>query len=158
MRDEALQNGEAISSEQSSGRPPLVPQPHGGAIQRGGTPGNPGGGRPPSVLRERLRGSFAERIPVLEGFADGVVPLSQRCEFCGKEPTEKLEAVLKVLGNDRLRALEIMAKYGLGVTKALSDEEVKERLRQTLATIRGALPPAQAEQLIDLIEPHWSAK
>lgn len=32
--------------------PAKVPQPHGGALNAGGTPGNAGGGRPPNWLKE----------------------------------------------------------------------------------------------------------
>ena len=35
---------------------PLIPQPHGGALKAGGTPGNKGGtGRPPDVFRRKLQ-------------------------------------------------------------------------------------------------------
>lgn len=33
----------------------LVPQPHGGAIRKGGTPGNRGGGRPPDEFKQMCR-------------------------------------------------------------------------------------------------------
>ena len=39
----------------------LIPQPHGGALASGGTPGNKGGGRPPSALREAFRGGGQAR-------------------------------------------------------------------------------------------------
>ena len=35
--------------------PEKVEQPHGGALNSGGTPGNKGGGRPPQEFRERMR-------------------------------------------------------------------------------------------------------
>ena len=72
----------------------LVPQKHGGAIRKGAKPGtNRGGtGRPPSLIRQRLRGSFDDRIRVLEEIAD--------------DPT--------VSASDRMRAIDLLAKYGLG--------------------------------------------
>lgn len=36
----------------------LIPQPHGGALAKGGYRGNKGGGRPPSALREAFRGDL----------------------------------------------------------------------------------------------------
>src|SRR5438093_8534927 len=73
--------------------PALVDQQHGGAIYAGGVPGHRGGpGRPPSALRERLRGSFEDRVNVLEGIADNPEADPQ----------------------DRIRALDVLAKYGLG--------------------------------------------
>lgn len=73
-----------------------------GALLSGGLPGNPGGpGRPSSLVRARCRGSFYERIPVLEEIADdpGISPA------------------------DRIRAIEVLARYGLGanVTHALGE-------------------------------------
>jgi len=71
----------------------LVPQAHGGAVWSRGVPGNGGGpGRPPSALRERLRGSLDQRIRILEEIAD--------------DPT--------ALPSDRVRAIEVMLRYGLG--------------------------------------------
>ena len=76
--------------------PPLVRQRHGGALRAGGTPGNRGGaGAPPSELRKRLRGSAAERIAIAEEIADN--------------PTAS--------ASDRLRALDLLFKYGLGAAE-----------------------------------------
>jgi len=62
--------------------PALVPQPHGGAIYGGGVPGHRGGpGRPPSALRERLRGSFEQRIAVLENIADDLYVVHERADL-----------------------------------------------------------------------------
>ena len=79
--------------------PDLVRQPHGGALLSGGVPGHRGGaGRPPSVIRERCRGSFAERLTVLEEIADdSEVPI-----------------------RDRLKAIDLLGKYGLGTQRELS--------------------------------------
>ncbi len=75
-------------------KPELLPQPHGGALRGGGKPGNRGGtGRPPSVIRERCRGSFEDRIVVLEEIADNP----------------------KASASDRIRALDLLGKYGLGI-------------------------------------------
>jgi hypothetical protein len=74
--------------------PELIPQPDGrGALLSGGMPGNKGGtGRPPSLIRAALRESFDARIQILEEIADG-----------------KLYEV-----KDRIKAMETLAKYGLG--------------------------------------------
>ncbi len=71
-----------------------------------GNPGNSGGkkgrsGRPPSALREQLRGSFADRIPILECMADNT----------------------SASASDRLKALDMMARYGLGTTSTSTDAE-----------------------------------
>jgi hypothetical protein len=80
-------------SGDDSGAGLLVRQPHGGAIKQGGNVGNRGGmGAVPSAIRERLRGSFAQRITVLEAIAD--------------DPD--------LSPADRIRALDLMARYGIG--------------------------------------------
>lgn len=115
--------------------PALVPQLHGGALLKGGLPGHVGGtGRPSSVLRERLRGSFQDRVKVLEEIADDAQADPQ----------------------DRIRALDVLAKYGLGVTRELSVDEVRDRLRETVALIRRALPPLQANEILTQIREVWT--
>jgi hypothetical protein len=72
-----------------------------GADSRRGV-GKPGrSGRPPSIIRQRLRGSFEERIKVLEAIADD----------------KKSSAA------ERLKALDLMAKYGLGTTSTSTDTD-----------------------------------
>ena len=78
--------------------PELVPQQHGGALLTGGVPGNKGGSQPPSKIREAMRRSFAERIPLLEAIAD--------------DPEERTF--------DRLRAIEILGKYALPTLREVS--------------------------------------
>ena len=117
----------------------LVPQPHGGAIRNGGT--NKGGpGRPASALREALRGSFEERMAVLESIVDGEpvqeisVPLAMilkhaHCPNCGEALKADEAASLFVVNvkgkvsarpGDRIKSLDLMAKYGLGTTQEVS--------------------------------------
>lgn len=117
--------------------PAVVPQPHGGGLYTGGVPGNHGGpGRPPSVLRERLRGSFEQRVPVLEGIAD-----DQKAD-----------------PQDRIRAMDVMGKYGIGTLKELSLDEVRERLRQTLQVIRQELSREVADTITERLRVVWSGR
>jgi hypothetical protein len=114
--------------------PGLIPQHHGGAVYSGGVPGHRGGpGRPPSALRERLRGSFEQRIAVLEAIADDE----------GAEP------------QDRIRAIDTLAKYGIGTLREVSVERVRDRLRQTLEVLREELPNNQAIHLISRLREIW---
>jgi hypothetical protein len=80
----------------------LKPQPHGGAL-RHGNPGNKGG-RPSSVIREALRLDFSRRRRLLREIADNK-PLRDK----DGEPGDRPYSVA-----DQLRALDLMAKYGLG--------------------------------------------
>ena len=113
----------------------LIPQPHGGALRHGAVPGtNSGGtGRPPSAIRERLRGSFDERVAVLEDIADS-----------NAESTA-----------DRIRAIDLLAKYGLGTLKEISTEDVAGRLRETIAIIRRRLPKSEADALLNEMRGVW---
>lgn len=133
-----------------------VPQPHGGALNSGGTPGNRGGlGRPSSEIKARLRGSFYDRIPTLEGIADGAVPMRQVCTQCGFSPDNDEPVTLPAATADRLRALDIMAKYG-GDEDDVSADEVRRRLTKTIDTIRARLDAAVANELIAALEPVWA--
>lgn len=124
-------------SRDKSRRAP-VPQPHGGALVpgagRGPAAGAPNAGRPPSAVRALLRESFAVRVPLAEALAD--------------DPT--LSAA------DRLRALDLLARYGLGTTRELSVEDVKERLAATIAAVRALVPASHAESLLIKLREVWT--
>lgn len=77
-----------------------VPKHGRGAIRAGSKPGNtPGTGRPPSEIRARLRGSLDARIRIAEEIADDDTASHA----------------------DRLRALDFLAKYGMGTTVTETD-------------------------------------
>lgn len=89
----------------------LVTQQHGGALRTAGTPGNVGGpGHASKELRQRIRGSFANRVQVLEEIAD----------------SKEYEAA------DRIRAVDTLGKYGLGVNAALDDSTGTDGARQSI--------------------------
>jgi hypothetical protein len=122
----------------------LIPQPHGGALRAGGTPGNRGG-RPPSRIRKRLASIVDEKgVDYIRRVLDGKVKDA------------------KV--SDVIMAFDKAAKYGIGVEKELSQENVRERVRQTMEITTSHLPaliaslPADdvANALFDLWEPIWS--
>lgn len=155
-----------------------VPQPHGGALVPGAGGGNqPGAGRPPSLLREQLRGGYAERMEFLNRVVDGEV--MQRAEIpllavlphvvcpnCGEGGQAPKDGVLSLLTvtfeakvsasvKDRIAALEHQAKYGLGVLKEVSVENVRARVEETLAVINTHCSPEHAATIIQAIEPVW---
>lgn len=116
-------------------RPGLVPQPHGGALYAGGVPGNPGGSKPPSALRARLRGSLNDRVKVLEEIADDAAATA----------------------SDRIRAVDVLAKYGLGAATDLSVDQVRGKLQQTVDLIRERVPVSLAEPLLEEMKGVWLA-
>src|SRR5690349_475991 len=79
----------------------LVPQPHGGAIKHGNPKGIDLPGRPPSELRARMRGSLEERLHIAEEIADDET----------SSPA------------DRMKALDFLAKYGLGTKQEVTGED-----------------------------------
>ena len=106
-------------------RPVLVPQKKSGALLSGGVPGHKGGGgRPPSAIREHCRGSFAERVAILEMIADGEpLPMTKRV---GDDITQiEVSAAIR----ERTQAIDLLGKYG-GVDKlAIAlDEQPEEAL------------------------------
>lgn len=156
----------------------LITQPHGGAIRNGGT--NKGGpGRPPSALRERLTGSFEQRVPILEEIADGIpyqridvslatVLKHAHCPICGEKLKSEadaaelalltIEATASASVNDRLKSIDLMGKYGPGSVKAVTEDDVRERVKQQMDLILAKYPTDLANEILDTIEPVWSGE
>lgn len=169
--------GGKTAKQTATATPALVPQPNGrGALLSGGMPGNAGGpGRPPSIIRERLRGSYEQRIAVLEQVADGEamerveVPLATvlphaRCPKC-EGPVEAKDAATLVLISvegtrsarvaERIAALDQMAKYGLGTTKELTVDHVRGRLEETYRVLLAELPADLFERVNARLSEVW---
>lgn len=76
-----------------------------------------GPGRPPSQIRARARGMFDERLPILAQIADGEVEITliPTCEKCGHRPEgEQVKLPVRTATADIAKAMDILAKYGLG--------------------------------------------
>ena len=122
-------------NKQTSGEPSvgqLVPQPHGGALLRGNPALVPGPGRPASEVRKAARMAFDERIPTLAHIADTAEKTS-----------------------DRIRAIEVLGKIGVGTLREMSTDEVQDKLRQTIAILDANLSPEVAERIYELMRPVW---
>ncbi len=109
-------------------------QPHGGRLLPGGRRGNRGGaGAPPSAIRTRCRQAFADRVAIAERIADDD----------------------SVPPRDRLRAMELLARIGLGSLDApiTDDDATRAAVRAAggsdfdcfAATFRSGMPSARAE-------------
>lgn len=118
-------------------KPPLIPQKHGGALYAGGVPGNRGGGRPPSAVRRLARLEFEKRIPTLAKLADD-----------DEERTR-----------DRIRAIDVLGKYGLGQARGLDEEEFEAVVLELAGAVQrrllAALPPAQADEMLAQLFDDW---
>ena len=81
--------------------------------------GKPGrSGRLPSAIREHCRGSFAERVAILEAIADGK-PLPTTKIIGDKMVKIQLSAAIK----ERVQAIDMLGKYGGVAELALTVDE-----------------------------------
>lgn len=112
------------------GKGELVPQPHGGALKRGGNT-KPGTGRPPSEIRRAALRSLDQRLKVLNEIAD-------------KKTARDA---------DRIAAVKALASIGLGASMAMS--EVRQKLEATVAMIEASLPEPQALPVILNLRRIW---
>ena len=110
---------------------------NGGRLRRG-NPGNRGGpGVVPNHIRTHCRGSFAERVPILEAIADGK-PLDMTRVIDGVSETIQISASIK----ERISAIETLGKYGGVADLPLEGEETPD----------GRLPTRQdAERVWDAL-------
>jgi microsomal dipeptidase-like Zn-dependent dipeptidase len=132
----------------------LVKQEHGGALNTGGTPGNKGNpnsiGILPSAIREYCRGSFAQRVPILEAIADGEV--MERILIDGAD--KEIEATRSAKVTDRIKAIETLAKYGgvdkiaLTVDEQPEEEMTPERVAALFERLQRIKTVAQLEKML----------
>ena len=120
-----------MSDDEKPPMPPLVSQPHGGALWRGGVPGN-NGGRPTGAIRQKARESLVSLMPKLDTIAKA----------------------RKSKDSDKIAAIGLLAKIGMSTTIGL--EDVKAALRETTQLIRETLPPEEAEPLLERIRQVWN--
>ena len=109
-----------------AGMPVLIPQPHGGAILSGGTPGqNPGPGRPRAEIKRIALQAFGDRLHILTGIADNT------------ESKERI-AALKLLADtgDALQPTaldrELIGELAAAVDQVLSELEGGEAAKQAI--------------------------
>lgn len=105
-----------------------TPRHGGGKLKRGGTIGP---GRPPSAIRAALRLAFDERITVLSAIADGQPVVKVKL---GDDTTESWVSATPA---DRLKALDLMAKYGLGTQVEESVDGDGQPLRRQVLVVNG---------------------
>ena len=179
--------GDILPVQKSKAKPKGVPrgtrlpQKHGGTlvVGAGGGP-QPGSGRPPSILRERLKGALEARVPIIEQIADGTpikvaeIPLATVLKYatCPKcnSGLEKLAALkaedavfITLRGkesaspSDRIRALDLAAKYGLGTKDevTLISPDVRARVEATVQLIT-TRPSWDSESLLAELDKVWS--
>lgn len=131
------------------------PQPHGGALNAGGTPGNKGG-RPPSVLREVAREYIAEALPKLRLVALGErVTVTRKLERKGDdgEPVYA-DATIRPEIHERMNAIDRLVALGMG--EELRTEDIRKRLERQAELLAEALPPELLTAAMQAIAEAWS--
>lgn len=148
----------AEGNGKSVGKPATMPGANGGTLMRGYV--GQRNGRPSSIVREQLRGLLTDRIPIIAAIADGEavrksrVPLASllrfaRCPTCdgGFEatcapediPFVEIEGKVSASPSDRIKALEMAGRYGLGPQKG-HDEALVSRLARITGEVFGDDP------------------
>jgi hypothetical protein len=92
-----------------------VPGRNGGRLNRGGTKGNRGGGRPPAVIRQRCADGFDRHIATAEAIL----------------------ADKKASNADKIRALDVLGKYA-GLQK-IEHEHSRKPYREAVDEVRKGL-------------------
>lgn len=159
----------------------LVPQRHGGALQRGRSPVDAHLSAVPAKIRRDLRTDFAERRDFLKSVVDGglvqrirfrVMDLAPHveCEACGEPGTIALapriparnpttidiEVDASASPKDRLSALDMMGKYGLGTVTEVSAETVRGKVAETVTLLRSELEPAMLARVLAAMRSIWA--
>lgn len=117
----------------NDGKPPLIPQEHGGAIYAGGVRANRGGpGRQRDEIRERLARVVDDQgVDFIHQVMSGevAVTIQGRCAQCGAIGDGPNATELRAIAasvDHRLQAFDKAAKYGLGTqTEVVTPEEMK---------------------------------
>lgn len=96
---------------------------------RGPKKGAANAGRPPDVIRRILREAFADRIPLLVSIAKGEDFTIKSVNGDTGEPEEK---TLSPTIEQRMKAMDMLGKYGLGTTLSPMDGDGNSPTRFTL--------------------------
>lgn len=133
--DDLTGKGVDTGKAESTGEPTapktgeLVPQDHGGSLRWGGT-SKGGPGRTPDELRALFRQPLAKLLPVVERIAEAVDVEEVTCPHCD----EKVEVPSYRKDGDKLKAVDLLARYGIG-----TKQEVDIKGRVTLVADTGTL-------------------
>jgi len=134
---------------------PMRPGKNGGRLRSGGKAKR---NYPSALVRYKLRLALAKRIKTIENIADGIVEITikQKCPDCGYEPPEGVRTKSrKILTQDMLRAINMMAQHGLG--NAMPMDEIRRLMQDTLKAIDEQLAdhPDIAQALINDLRRIW---
>lgn len=128
------------SSAKSPGLP-LERQAHGGALRRGGAPGNPGGGRPPDELRRYSRAVYGR---VLDELARRLSEVERLRDRLGDTPPEEWTTAER----QSLLSVDDVAKIGAITARVGIPAQTEARVEATVSTLTEAERLARVAQLL----------
>lgn len=142
----------------------------GSTIPTGAHPANTGGkagrsGRPPGALREAMRevldtGGVDLLRAVISGAAE--VTLNGRCEHCGKlssgpVASDDLLAATPTIDN-RLRAVDTAAKYGLGERSEYSEDVVAANIDRMMQAAELVMTSRDFKRFAEQVSTIWNGE
>src|SRR5215467_3869951 len=130
-----MANSKALIKADEAKSRMMVSPLNGAECPTGAHPGNTGGkpgrsGRKPSAVRQACLMAFDERIPRLAMIADGAVAFTEGCPKCGHKAETAPVPVTDA--GDMIRAVDTLAKYGLGERSEFSIDVVTENVTRML--------------------------
>ena len=128
--------------------PPLTPQPHGGALYRGGVPGNRGN-RIRKELTSTALAMVAERMPALGAIADGTV-----VEWREDGDGRRVPTLASPTPGERTKAMSLLWDIA-NSSKKVNMSEVRKRLVEQVAVIRRELPREDAQRVLAALGEVW---
>ncbi len=154
----------AKTPAQGSGERRVAVSPLNGAeIPLGAHPGNTGGkpgrsGRKPNELREAFRHLLDDGgIDFVRGVIRGRVPVAGVCGHCGQESGTPQMADDPPTVDNRLRAVDAAAKYGLGERSEFSEDVVAENVDRMLSVAETIMSEEEFKTFARQTDAIWNA-
>jgi hypothetical protein len=134
----------------------MVSPLNGARCPTGGKPGNAGGGRRPSAVRETCLLAFDERIPRLKMIADGVMSFTQACPKCGH--TEATSPYPVTDAGDMINAVDKLARYGLGERSEFSEDVVADNVDRMLQIAQALMSDTDYAAYCRQVDSIWNGR
>jgi hypothetical protein len=128
--------------------PEKIPQPHGGALLRGGVKGN-AGNRMRRLVTKKAMHMVAERMPILGHIADGSV-----VEWSEDAQGHRTPTLTSPKPADRVKALQLLWEVA-NSDKKVSMAQVRARLQAQVVVIRQTLAPDVADRVLEKLADVW---
>lgn len=128
--------------------PALIPRPNGaGALYAGGVPGNRGGGRTPSVVKQLAAAKLPRHVDTLDQIARGeiVMTFAERCPKCGH--VARTKEPMKLSAGERVRAIEVLKEFADTADLVVTHENAGTFLECIDRALRELVEPYLIDQI-----------